>query len=174
LLITKEQAQLLKRGWACSFSCCDQKMSQGMNRFKPAASRKTHLWLSALLWTVIGSMLLAKGAYRFSHLPHGQPVVVIAAFILGSLKSIMVLDKAAKRTINRILSKKDGSCLGGVYSIKTWLLVVGMMLLGLVLRNSSLPVSLLCFIYFTIGWAMLLSSRLGWQAWRREKSLVRA
>ncbi len=140
-----------------------------IQRFKPGASRTTHLWLSALLWTTIGCLLLAKGFYRFGQLPEHPLWLVGAGFAAGLTKSLLILDKSARKTITRIRDLKQGSCIGAVYSPKTWLMVLCMMILGILLRNSSLPVTLLCFIYFTIGSALVISSRLGWQAYRFEK-----
>ncbi len=145
-------------------------MIKGLSRFKPGASTRTHLLLSALLWTTIGILLLAKGTYRLSQLGHWQPfLVVLPAIVLGSLKAWVILDKSARRGIERIATFKDGTCLGAVYSIKTWIMVLCMMGLGVILRNSSLPVTLLGFLYITIGWALLVSSRLAWKAWLHGK-----
>ncbi len=145
-------------------------MGKGLSRFKPGASTRTHLLLSAVLWTTIGLMLLAKGSYRLSQLGQWQPfIVVLPAIVTGSLKALFVLDKSARRGINRILTFKDGTCLGAVYSLKTWILVLCMMGMGVILRNSSLPITLLGFLYVTIGWALLVSSRLAWRAWLRGR-----
>lgn len=140
-----------------------------IQRFKPGAKRSTHLWLSALLWTTVGSLLLVKGFYRFSQLPEHPLWIIGAGLSAGLIKSMLVLDKSAHKTISRIRELKQGSCIGAVYSPKTWLMVLCMMILGIFLRNSSLPVKLLCFIYITIGSALVISSRLGWQAYRFEK-----
>lgn len=121
--------------------------------------------MSAFLWTAIGLMLLTKGLFRVGRLTEFQPLLVASAFLAGSLKAFFILDKSAQRGITRILNFKDGTCLGAVYSVKTWLLVLCMMAMGVILRNSALPDSLLCFLYITIGWALLLSSRLAWRAW---------
>ena len=145
-------------------------MGKGLTRFKPGATTRTHLLLSAVLWTTIGVMLLAKGTYRLSQLGQWQPfLVVIPAVVIGSLKAFFILDKSARRGIDRILTFKDGTCLGAVYSIKTWILVLCMMGMGVILRNSSLPIRLLGFLYITIGWALLISSRLAWKAWLHGK-----
>ena len=145
-------------------------MAKGLLRFKPGVATRTHLLLSAALWTAIGSLLLAKGTYRLSQLAEWQAfVVVVPAIVIGSLKAFFVLDKSARRGIDRILNFKDGTCLGAVYSIKTWILVLCMMGMGVILRNSSLPIKFLGFLYITIGWAMLVSSRLAWRAWREGK-----
>ena len=140
-------------------------MRKSLSRFKPGVSRRTHLLLAAILWTGIGILLLTKGSYRIVQVTEYQVAIVMTALIAGTLKSYFILDRSARKSIERILNFKDGTCLGAVYSIKTWLLVVFMMGMGIFLRNSSLPLSLLCFIYFTIGWALLFSSRLAWKKW---------
>ena len=140
-------------------------MLKGLSRFKPGVNRQTHLFMSAVLWTGIGLLLLAKGVFRLSQLTDWQASIVVLAGLIGSFKAYFILDKAARRGIDRILTFKEGTCLGAVYSVKTWILVLCMMGMGVILRNSSLPVYLLCFLYITIGWALLLSSRLAWRAW---------
>ena len=144
-------------------------MRNDLSRFKPGGKRRTHLLLTAVMWSVIGILLLTKASYRIVQVPEHQIIIIIAALIFGTLKSIFILDRSARKSIVRILEFKDGTCLGAVYSFKTWLLVVSMMGVGMLLRNSSLPLSLLCFVYFTIGWALLFSSRLAWMMWMRNK-----
>lgn len=120
--------------------------------------------MSALLWTVIGLLLLAKGGYRLHQLPQGRFLVAVAAFAAGSIKSFFILDRSARRATERILLFQDGTCLGAVYSVKTWILVLCMMSMGVILR-SYLPLIWLCFLLLTIGWGLLFSSRLAWRAW---------
>jgi hypothetical protein len=143
-------------------------MLKGIARFKPAVRRNTLLLLSACLWTVIGLLLLAKGGYRWYQSPGHHPLIIAGGILAGSVKSFWILDRTARRGVERILNFADGTCLGAVYSSKTWLLVLSMMSLGVILRNSSFPVQLLCFIYFTIGWALLYSSRFAWKEWLKR------
>lgn len=91
----------------------------------------------------------------------------LIAMLLGTLKSLFILDKSAKKSIDRIQLLADGSCLGAVYSIKTWLLVLAMMSMGFVLRNSGISITILGTLYVTIGWALLFSSRFAWGIWRK-------
>ena len=143
-------------------------MVKGLSRFKPGVNRRTHLLMTAVLWTVIGLLLLTKGAFRLSQLNDWQPLIIVLAVLAGSLKAYLILDKSARKGIDRILSFKEGTCFGAVYSVKTWILVLCMMGMGVILRNSSLPLSLLSFLYLTIGWALLLSSRLAWRVWFKK------
>jgi len=96
----------------------------------------------------------------------GRPWIAIPALIAGTLKSLFILDRSAKKGVYRILELADGTCLGAVYSAKTWLLVLVMMGGGMVLRHSGLSKGLLGGIYVMIGWALFYSSRHAWQAWR--------
>jgi hypothetical protein len=143
-------------------------MLKGIARFKPAVRRNTLLLSSACLWTVIGLLLLAKGGYRWYQLPEHKPLIIVVGIFAGSIKSFWILDKTARRGIDRILNFADGTCLGAIYSSKTWILVLCMMGLGGILRNSFFPVQLLCFFYFSIGWALLFSSRLAWREWLKR------
>ena len=140
-------------------------MGSSLSRFKPAAKTKTLLLLSASLWTVIGCLLVTKGLYRLASLPDYKLVIVFFACITAAVKARFMLDRTAIKGIKRILNFKDGTCLGAVYSVKTWLLVLCMMGMGVILKNSSLPMGLLSFFYLTIGLALIGSSRHGWKAW---------
>jgi len=144
-------------------------MREKLACFKPGVKKRTHLLLAAILWTAVGILLLTRGAYRIVHVEDYASLIVVTALIAGTLKSYYVLDRSARRSISRILTFDDGTCLGAVYSIKTWLLVVAMMGTGIILRHSSLPQGLLCFIYFTIGWGLLFSSRIAWKKWAAER-----
>ena len=135
-------------------------------RFKPGVKRKTHLLLAALLWSVVGVILMIRAAFWLVH-AH-LTVLAVPAVVLGSLKSHFVLDKTAIKSINRILLLEDGTCLGAVYSMKTWLLVMVMMTMGILLRHSALPRPWLGILYATIGWGLFWSSRLGWRAWQQK------
>jgi hypothetical protein len=132
-------------------------------RLKPGAPQRVHIFLAALLWTGVGLMLITRGLFWLTG--SGLLWLALPAVALGTAKSILALDKAARKSLDRISRLADGTCLGAVYSIKTWMLVLVMMVSGYALRHSSLPHALLGFVYMTIGWALLFSSRHAWYTW---------
>lgn len=144
-------------------------MSTGLSRLKPGIKRRTHLLLSASLWSVIGVVLVTKGWFASGECAQYQSIIIGVSVTVGFAKSLLVLDKAASRGIERILKFEDGTCLGAVYSVKTWVLVLFMIGMGVILRNSTLPGMLLCFVYTGVGWSLLFSSRLAWIAWIRTR-----
>jgi len=106
-------------------------------------------------------MLLVRGSLFL----HGvqQLWLVLPAIAIGSVKSVFMLDKAARKNLGRLNTKQDGACLGGVYSFKMWGLIVLMIFFGWMLRTSSAPRELVGVVYAAIGWALFFSSRLLWK-----------
>jgi hypothetical protein len=138
------------------------------SRLKPGASQNGHLFAASLLWACVGTALLVRGGSWLMDEKNG--IVFLTALLFGTLKSLFILDKSAKKSIDRILQLADGSCLGGVYSITTWGVIGCMILMGYVLRHyADLPVELMGFLYSAIGWSLLFSSREGWTVWLKRK-----
>lgn len=92
-----------------------------ISQIKPGVNRSVHLFATAFLWTAIGSLLLIRGARWIGLGSAGW--FVISGLIAGTLKSLFILDKTAGRSVQRIVELQDGTCIGAVYSWKTWMLV---------------------------------------------------
>ena len=131
-----------------------------INRLKPDASLKTRVFMAALLWTCIGLMLMVRGGYAV--VGSGHEWLLVVALAIGTLKARVILDRVAVKNMRRIFEKGEFSCLGGVYSWKTWLLIVAMISLGRFLRASTLQEWLVGLIYMTVGCSLLWSSRKVW------------
>lgn len=129
--------------------------------WKPGASLRTHHFLAATIWSLVGIFLMTRGGL-FLHAA-GLLWLFLPSIVVGTFKSIFLLDKSARRNLSRLAGKEDGDCLGGVYSIKMWGLVGMMMGLGWLLRRSGLPAEFVGVFYVSIGWALFFSSRLLWQ-----------
>jgi len=140
-------------------------MAGKISRFKPNAPRSVHLFVAASLWSVVGLSLISRGVIWLIGIE--RLWIVLPALLIGTAKSFFMLDKSARKSIDRIIKTRDGRCLGGVYSIKTWLLVMVMMTAGYLMRTSSLPKEFLGLFYVSIGWGLLFSSRNAWIAWKR-------
>ena len=138
-------------------------MVQGIGKFKPGVARRVHIFSAALLWTFIGGLLLYRG---FSYLlPGGEIWPVVLGIAAGTVKSYLILDRSARKGLERIGKFSDKTCIGAVYSWKTWLLVLIMMLAGFLIRGLSLPPAVTGTICLAIGWALVFSSRHAWSRW---------
>jgi hypothetical protein len=132
-------------------------------RFTPRVSQAVHLFIAPFLWTVVGMSLIERGL-NWMGLGISRWLLLLA-LLLGTIKSLMVLDRSAKKGLERIKGFGERTCIGAVYPWKTWLLVLLMMASGLILRHLIPPGLFLGTIYCALGWGLLLSSRHGWIQW---------
>ena len=136
-----------------------------LHKYKPGVSIRTHLLFGALIWAVVGFFLLTNGFVLVSlenHLWYG-----LIGLLLGTAKAFFILDRLARKNIKRIKEFEDKICFGSVYSLKTWVMVAGMIALGRFLRTTVLPGEIIGLIYTAVGWALMLASRLMWIEWNR-------
>jgi len=146
-------------------------MRRWLARLKPGASIRANLLAAALMWSFIGLYLMARGYVMSAALPGFFLALALGlALVLGTAKAFLVIERAARKNIARIVARPDGMCLGGIYSWRMWGLVVCMMLGGRLLRNSPVPPLVVSVIYVAVGWALLLSSRLIWREWNARKT----
>jgi hypothetical protein len=141
-------------------------MKEMFYKYKPGASIRIHLLIIAVFWSVVGLFLIVRAEDIL--LLAGKWWIFPLAAIIGTAKSFFVLDQMARKNINRTLSLKEGTCIGGVYSWRTWGLVVFMILLGISSRLLAVPQPIIGFIYLTVGWSLFWSSRLMWQQWQES------
>jgi len=138
-------------------------------RHKPAAAVATQLMLAWMMWMAVGAALAGFGArWSWQATPGIAPWLAAIAVAIGTVKSRLVLDRAARRVVERISVRGDGRCLGGFLSLRTWGLVILMMVAGRVLRGS-LSRGIVGPLYIAVGTALCLSSRLSWRSWREAR-----
>ena len=121
-----------------------------------------YIFTAALLWSVIGLVLLVRGMTYGLLLP-GKMWLSGVAIVLGTAKSFLVLDRVAKQNITRILKMEKGTFILGIYSVKTWCLVLIMILAGILVRSFQLPDDVVGFVFIVIGWGLIMSSRHSWR-----------
>jgi len=138
-------------------------MGKGLRRFKPGVAPKVHLVCAASLWTVVGVLLFYRGVVYLADAD--MLWLALPGIILGSLKSRIILDRSARKGVERIKRFADNTCIGAVYSWKTWMLVLAMMSMGFWLRNRSVFAPAIGTICIAVGWSLLFSSRHAWSAW---------
>ena len=144
-------------------------MRDRLEAYKPAASARVHLLLAATMWAVVGGFLLFFGARwgLSGRIPHGA-LWLAGAILAGWLKARLVLERAARRIVERIRTRGDGRCLGGFLSLRSWGFILLMVALGRFLRGGLVPRAILGLIYAGVGTALLVASRRLWYAWYRR------
>jgi hypothetical protein len=150
------------QGWNLMFSW--------LETYKPVASSRMQLLLAGAMWSCVGAGLFSVGTYWL--LKNGETkgfILLIIAAALGLGKALLVLDRTTLRNITRVKARGEDRCFGGFLSPRVWILVIGMMLLGRILRTVGLPKPILGLIYGAVGIGLLFSSRLIWRAWKDQR-----
>lgn len=119
-------------------------------------------WLylaAALLWSAAGLMLCARAYGWLSHdtLRHALPFA-LAGIGSGAAIYRFKFSRIAAKNIKRIDHLDGRASILAFQSPITYLLIVGMMGLGIVLRHSSIPKPYLAVLYIGIGLVGLLLS----------------
>ncbi|MHB9026938.1 MAG: hypothetical protein ACYC7E_22615 [Armatimonadota bacterium] len=133
-------------------------------------SRQQHLRHAAIVWVVVGLLLSARGLHYMATDLRFQgvfPYLLPVAILLGVLKGAAVLNKTAARAVARIRELADRTPVWQLYSPAMYLLIVGMILLGIAMRWAGAYWHLagtVGAIYLVIGIALVIGSRAYWQA----------
>lgn len=135
-------------------------------------SHKTLIIISGLVWFAVGLYLLPLGLnYLLSGAPGYYPVLnflgpflggaqnsalllVVIALGVGFMKGKHVLGKSAKQGIARIRSLTNPT-LSQIYSAKYYILLGGMILLGMSMKWLGLPEDTRGFVDVAIGAALI-------------------
>ena len=144
-------------------------MASWFETYKPVASSRMQLWLGGAMWSCVGAGLFAVGTYWL--LKDGEMrgfVLLAVAAGLGFGKASLVLDRTTASNIDRVKSRGEDRCFGGFLSPRVWIIVIGMMLLGRILRTIGLSKPILGVIYGAVGIGLLYSSRLFWRALKEQ------
>ena len=118
--------------------------------------------LAGTLWLIVGVILSLRAlGWLYIH-QYGVKIFclcILGGAVIGLLKGNMVLDKTARKAISRIHERGDGASIFGFFSMKNWLLIALMIVLGRLLRTSPAPIPLVSTVYIAIGTALSYSSR---------------
>ena len=134
-------------------------MNKTVDKIKPAANRKTLIFLSFLMWIAVGTMLLLY-AYSWLNTSHANSsfifigVGVGLALVIHHFGFLKLVDK----NLGRILPMEGKKCFFSFMTWKSYLIVVVMITMGTLLRNSSIPKTYLSVLYIGIGLSLILSS----------------
>jgi hypothetical protein len=140
-----------------------------INKYVPAVPRTVLLILAGIVWECVGLILVSLA---FSWL---APVSIIERYLSGGGGLVLALLihhfgflKIVDKNATRILKMRGKQYLFAFFSIKSYLLVVVMISIGVIVRNSVIPKKYLAVVYLGIGLALILSSIRYWRIFMGE------
>jgi hypothetical protein len=137
-----------------------------LDRLTPRAYPRTRFFSAAIVWSCVGAFLCAKGMYL--SLGASNTVIlgaILAGICLGLVKSRIIFDRVAGKIIEHIGSRPSRACLGGLFSVRNWALILVMAVFGRTLGALPVHAGLKTGLYVMVGSGLGYSSRLLWKAW---------
>ena len=134
-------------------------MSSNLKKFDPAVDKRFLIALSGIIWSIIGLLLCNLAVKWLSEISdEGVYLFGITGMVTAFLIYYFGFLKLVNTNINRILSKDGKVCVFGFQPWRSYLIIIIMIGLGSILRQSVLPKPYLSIIYIGFGGAMILSS----------------
>jgi hypothetical protein len=152
-------------------------------RFMMQCKQSTMIFISGAVWLLVGMFLMPLGIYLLvsslavqveaaqsyplikplSSLSGGweQAVLMLlcAGLFVGYLKGKFVLGKSARQGVSRIQQFSNPTHLSNIYSLKYYILILGMMGLGMGIKFFGLADDIRGFIDVAIGAALINGAR---------------
>jgi hypothetical protein len=130
-----------------------------LKKLNPAVSKYWLIALAGLLWSMVGIMLcrlayIWLAAVNWSlGLPLGLMGIIsaLAAYSFG-------FSKIALKNIDRLCLLSDKCCIFAFQAWKNYLVIIFMIMLGMLLRNSPIPRHFIAVVYAAVGGALFFSS----------------
>ncbi len=130
-----------------------------MEKWKPGVSKEVLLFLAGILWLMVGIMLDGR-AYSWLRIESQGPA--LAALAAGFAASMVIHHfgflRIVDRNLGRILPMEGKRCVFSFMPLKSYVLIMIMVAMGLALRHSAFPKLYLSVLYIGIGTALILSS----------------
>ena len=129
------------------------------DRFKPAVTKATLLFLAGFVWVCVGAMLLVLATVWLSTASVNQIYLFTGAGVLLALLAYRFLFvRIVDRNLKRILPIDEKTCLFAFIPWKSYLIILVMISTGVTLRHSAVPKPYLAILYIGMGLALVLSS----------------
>ena len=135
-------------------------MNKMMNleRIKPSINKRYLFLIAGLMWFGVGLMLLRYALTWLNEYGKGALMFAATGFICALLIHHFGFLKVVDKNLGRIIALNEKPCAFSFMSLRSYLLVIVMVLMGIALRQSSLQRQYLSVLYIGIGLALLLSS----------------
>lgn len=136
-------------------------------RFEPAVPRRALYVTAALAWELAGLMLAVRAFGWLRELGLTSLAYVAPALLAGWAKGRWVFGRVADKNVARIEAlspHKKRICVFAFQALESYLLVLGMIGAGVLLRLSPLPRLFLAAVYLAIGFGLVLGSFRYWRA----------
>jgi hypothetical protein len=121
---------------------------------------RPHLLIASIVWSIMSIVLIFRGGFKLWNL--NEYFYILLAIALGLGKAKLILYKVATKIVERNFNLPSGSGIHMVFSARTWVLILVMMLAGYCARLLELPVLIHSTVVLAVGSGLLAASFKMW------------
>lgn len=144
-------------------------MSRLFRKCTPSVHRYWLALIAGMLWLGVGIALVTVACRWLSMIVWPWSLLIaVCSFALGLLVYSYGFSRIARKNISRIAGQPEVVCLFAFQGLRSYYLILIMMLLGYAIRHLPIPRYIDAMIYFTIGSALAFSSSLYLEQFSRE------
>jgi hypothetical protein len=142
-----------------------------LERLKPGVSNVWLLLLGGVVWTLAGSILCGKAFAMLANDSHSNVLGAAGAVVAVAWNHLM-FKKVAQKGVGRIVLLPKRVCIFAFAPWKSYAMIVTMIILGIILRNSAMPKPFLGVAYLAMGGTLLLSSVVFYQSFIAQRRMI--
>ena len=130
-----------------------------LSHLKPTVPKCWLFAASGVMWSAVGIMMWITAIGWLSDGGMGRGMTyALAGLILAMLSVRWGFGNIAQKNIRRLRRLPDRGCFFAFQAWKSYLIIMGMIVLGVTLRQSSIPKHFLAVAYTAIGGALIAGS----------------
>ena len=143
------------------------------SRLKPDVDRVWLFGLAGAAWSIAGLILVAWTISWLIAMAVWEEVAIglSAALLAGTVARYMFI-RLVQRNIDRLEGGPDRACAFSFQAWKSYGMMAGMIVLGVLLRRSAIPREALAFLYETMGGALLVGGFLYFRHFVRVRRVL--
>ena len=125
----------------------------------PMVPRHWLFGIAGSVWTAVGMMLCWRALNWSGILPFSEELLYeLIGLVTAGVGYILIFSKVVRKNINRITMMPPRASVFAFTAVKGYIMILLMISLGLVLRNSSIPKHYLSIPYTAMGLMLLFGS----------------
>jgi len=127
-------------------------------KLNPAVDKKYLILTAGIMWCGVGIMLICFAADWLSkYSGEGIFIFYLSGFIAAMPIHHFGFLRLADKNLKRLLSITEKKCIFSFITIKSYLIIIIMVAMGIALRHSRIPKQYLSILYNGIGLGLFLS-----------------
>jgi hypothetical protein len=124
----------------------------------PAVDKKILILLAGAMWCGVGIMLVMFAiSWLTAYSGSGKTFYYLGGFLAAMPVHHFGFLRLADKNLNRLLPIREKRCVFSFITLRSYIIVLIMVSLGITLRHSSIPKQYLSVLYNAIGLALFLS-----------------